>query len=149
MDISTSGEGLLISRLIDAPRELVFQMWTDPESLSRWWGRPIEGHYLEVSAPEMLVWVMNKKDDRQHTELELSYTVTFLEEKGITRLMLKVQVLHCIPEIALAMDMLLFGLSRAWGEGLSRLQAEVQVAPGIPVAIYSNSHQVGLNEISS
>jgi uncharacterized protein YndB with AHSA1/START domain len=125
MDISTSTEGLLISRLFDAPRELVFQLWTDPESLSRWWGRPIEGDYLEVSAPERLLWVMNKEDLRQNKELELSYTVTFLEEKGRTRLMLKVQVLYCIPEIALAMDLLLFGLSRAWGEGLSRLQAEV------------------------
>ena len=29
---------LRISRTINAPRELVFQAWTQPESLSRWWG---------------------------------------------------------------------------------------------------------------
>lgn len=27
-----------ISRTIDAPRELVFEMWTDPVHLSKWWG---------------------------------------------------------------------------------------------------------------
>lgn len=27
-----------ISRTINAPRELVFQAWTQPEMLSRWWG---------------------------------------------------------------------------------------------------------------
>ncbi len=29
---------LLIERLFDAPRELVFQVWTRPEHLMRWWG---------------------------------------------------------------------------------------------------------------
>ena len=28
---------LQISRTFNAPRELVFQAWTQPESLSRWW----------------------------------------------------------------------------------------------------------------
>lgn len=27
-----------IARLIDAPRELVFQAWTEPRHLTRWWG---------------------------------------------------------------------------------------------------------------
>jgi uncharacterized protein YndB with AHSA1/START domain len=30
--------GLVITRLFDAPRELVFKAWTDPERLARWWG---------------------------------------------------------------------------------------------------------------
>ena len=29
---------LSISKTINAPRELVFKAWTEPESLSRWWG---------------------------------------------------------------------------------------------------------------
>jgi uncharacterized protein YndB with AHSA1/START domain len=29
---------LLITRTLDAPRELVWQAWTDPKHLSRWWG---------------------------------------------------------------------------------------------------------------
>src|SRR5580700_2538193 len=27
-----------ITRLFDAPRELVFQAWTDPQHLAQWWG---------------------------------------------------------------------------------------------------------------
>ena len=29
---------LVITRIFDAPRELVFKAWTEPEQLMRWWG---------------------------------------------------------------------------------------------------------------
>ncbi len=29
---------LVITRIFDAPRELVWQVWTEPERLMRWWG---------------------------------------------------------------------------------------------------------------
>ena len=29
---------LVITRIFDAPRELVFKAWTDPEHMKRWWG---------------------------------------------------------------------------------------------------------------
>ncbi|HWO58350.1 MAG TPA: SRPBCC family protein [bacterium] len=29
---------IIAVRQLDAPRDLVFQMWTDPEHLARWWG---------------------------------------------------------------------------------------------------------------
>src|SRR5436309_1960209 len=29
---------LVLTRVFDAPRELVFQMWTDPEHVAKWWG---------------------------------------------------------------------------------------------------------------
>jgi uncharacterized protein YndB with AHSA1/START domain len=29
---------LVITRVLDAPRELVFEAWTEPEHLARWWG---------------------------------------------------------------------------------------------------------------
>lgn len=29
---------LLIERILDAPRDLVFRVWTDPSHLMRWWG---------------------------------------------------------------------------------------------------------------
>lgn len=35
-----AGEALEITRVFDAPRELVFRSWTDPEMAKRWWGCP-------------------------------------------------------------------------------------------------------------
>jgi uncharacterized protein YndB with AHSA1/START domain len=75
---------ITVSREFDAPREVVFRAWTDPEQLRRWWGphgcsipfcevdlRPggsfrlcmrmgqdiwVRGTYLEVRPPERLVF---------------------------------------------------------------------------------------------
>ena len=35
---AASTGGLLIERVFDAPRELVWKAWSDPEHLKRWWG---------------------------------------------------------------------------------------------------------------
>jgi len=29
---------LVLTRVFDAPRELVFKVWTDPKHVARWWG---------------------------------------------------------------------------------------------------------------
>ncbi len=82
----------VITRLIDAPRALVFKAWTDPEHLAKWWGPkgftnpicdvdlraggawrivmrspegaeyPIKGVYREIAAPERLVLTDNWED---------------------------------------------------------------------------------------
>jgi uncharacterized protein YndB with AHSA1/START domain len=31
-------QGLVITRVLDAPRDLVFKAWTEPERVMRWWG---------------------------------------------------------------------------------------------------------------
>lgn len=37
--VGESTEGVLvITRVFDAPRELVWKAWTEPESMMRWWG---------------------------------------------------------------------------------------------------------------
>ncbi len=88
---------IVITRVFDAPRDIVFKAWTEPERLMRWWGpkgfttpfcqadlrpggvflycmRSPEGHdvwgkgvYLEVVPPERIV-----------------YTDTFADEEGNT-----------------------------------------------------------------
>lgn len=35
---NAGGQELVITRIFDAPRELVFKAWTDPEHFVRWWG---------------------------------------------------------------------------------------------------------------
>ena len=79
----------LISRVFDAPRELVWKAWTEPERLTQWWGPrgftnpvceldvrpggahrvvmrsadgvdyPIKGVFREIVAPERLVMTMD------------------------------------------------------------------------------------------
>ncbi|EGG35731.1 SRPBCC family protein [Paenibacillus sp. HGF5] len=41
-----SKPGLLLSRVFNAPRELVFKVWTDPEHFGKWWGP--QGFSLDV-----------------------------------------------------------------------------------------------------
>jgi uncharacterized protein YndB with AHSA1/START domain len=57
------------TRVIDAPRELVFAAWTDPEHLSQWWGP--DGFTTTTSAFDMRpggVWrfVMHGPDGRDY-----------------------------------------------------------------------------------
>jgi uncharacterized protein YndB with AHSA1/START domain len=44
---------LTLTRVLDAPREMVWRAWTDPDQLSRWWGpegmdTPVETITLDV-----------------------------------------------------------------------------------------------------
>lgn len=34
----SAAQGLVIERIFNAPRELVWKAWTDPEMLKKWWG---------------------------------------------------------------------------------------------------------------
>src|SRR5580658_229001 len=35
---TTANRELVVTRMIDAPRPLVFKAWTDPEQIAHWWG---------------------------------------------------------------------------------------------------------------
>ena len=35
---ATADREFVISRVINAPRELVFKVWTDPQHVAKWWG---------------------------------------------------------------------------------------------------------------
>jgi uncharacterized protein YndB with AHSA1/START domain len=46
---SPADQDILITRVFDAPRELVFQAWTDPEHLKRWYApRGCTIHFAEI-----------------------------------------------------------------------------------------------------
>lgn len=83
---------LVLTRSLDAPRELVFKAWTEPEHLAKWWGpagmevrvlrfdlrpggifhysmRPKDGAemygrmaYRDIAAPERIIWVNSFAD---------------------------------------------------------------------------------------
>jgi len=102
---------LVVSRLIDAPRALVFKAWTQPEHVARWWGpqgfttifcdmdirvggkyrcgmRSLQGTeyckvgvYREIVEPERIVFTFAWEDAYGNPCHELLTTVTF-EERG-------------------------------------------------------------------
>ena len=109
---------LVITRIFDAPRPLVFKLWTEPEHLVRWWGprgfTPISGRmdvrqgsrwsrlmrspdgsvirkhgvYRELVAPERLVLTYITDDAAGIPGPETLVTVTFTDLDGKTRLTL-------------------------------------------------------------
>jgi uncharacterized protein YndB with AHSA1/START domain len=109
---------LTVTRVIDAPRALVFKAWTQPEHAARWWGpqgfttescqidaRPgggfrssmrsptgslhtKRGVYREVTAPERLVFTFAWEDAAGNPQHEMLITVTFEAVDARTRLTL-------------------------------------------------------------
>jgi uncharacterized protein YndB with AHSA1/START domain len=102
---------LVMSRELKAPRDLVFDVWTKPEHLARWWGptgwtlpkcevdlrpggaftfvmrgpngmeAPFVGAYVEVARPERIVFEGTIDDVPGH---KVKTTVTFAESGGKT-----------------------------------------------------------------
>jgi len=106
-----------ITRLLDAPRELVFEAWTDAERMKHWWGPdgfttllceldprvggairidmrtpdgPVyhRGTVREIVPPERLVLAVSVQDSQSNMTVEGVTIVTFTEESGKTRLTL-------------------------------------------------------------
>jgi uncharacterized protein YndB with AHSA1/START domain len=101
---------MVVTRIFNAPARLVFEAWTKPELLKRWWvpkstgmsllsweadvrvgntyrlefgpGVAFFGRYLEVTPPSRLVWTNEESEDGAVT------TVTFEEKDGKTLLVL-------------------------------------------------------------
>ncbi|WP_327244110.1 SRPBCC family protein [Streptomyces sp. NBC_01320] len=101
-------EGIDITRILDAPRELVFEAWTTPEHFAAWYGgdaevpldrvsmdvrpggtwslvivvpgteMPFHGVYREVVAPERLVFTLKDATAPDDIEGEV-VTVTFAD----------------------------------------------------------------------
>ena len=124
MDATTSVDAqerareILVTRIFDAPRHLVFQAWTEPDRVTRWLGPPgfviayctmdvrpggafrfclrspsgaeywRQGVYREVIAPERLVYTFAWADAEGKPHYETLVTVTFVEHEDKTELTL-------------------------------------------------------------
>jgi uncharacterized protein YndB with AHSA1/START domain len=144
---------LVITRVFDAPRELVFKAWTDAERMKRWWGPkgftnpvceldvrprgairihmrapdgtvyPMGGVYQEIVPPERLVFTSAALDDKGNQLFENLNTITFVEHAGKTKLTLRTRVLKTTPAAA----QYLAGMEQGWNLSLDRLAEEVTV----------------------
>jgi uncharacterized protein YndB with AHSA1/START domain len=143
---------LVITRVFDAPRALVFKAWTEPERLKRWWGPngftnavceldprpggtvrihmrapdgtvyPNEGSLQEFIPPERLALAMGVKDEKGNIILEGVTTVTFTEQAGKTTLVLRVHITRATIEVA---AMHLSGMENGWNQTLDHLAVEL------------------------
>lgn len=79
-----SKQGLLLSHVFNAPRELVFKVWTDPEHFGKWWGP--QGYSLEVITMDvrpggMFLGCQKSPDGNQTMWGKFVYQEVFVPEK--------------------------------------------------------------------
>jgi uncharacterized protein YndB with AHSA1/START domain len=138
---------LVITRVFDAPRELVFQAWTETKHMAQWWGPkgftnpvcemdlrvggairihmrapdgvvyPMTGVFREITVPERLVFVSSALDANGNSMFDVLNTVIFAEQRGKTALTLQARVMKAT---ALA-PQYLKGMQVGWTQSLDRL----------------------------
>jgi len=138
---------LVMTRVFDAPRELVFKAWTETKHVAQWWGPkgftnpvcemdvraggairihmrapdgvvyPMTGVFQEIAAPERLVFLCSALDDKGNSMFDVLSTVTFAEERGKTALTLQLRVMKATA----AAPQYLKGMEMGWMQSLDRL----------------------------
>jgi uncharacterized protein YndB with AHSA1/START domain len=78
---------MVFTRLLNAPRELVFEVWTNPDHLANWWGPDgftITTHSMEVKINGIWLFIMHGPDGRDYPN-----KMIYLEIKKPERLVYK------------------------------------------------------------
>lgn len=139
---------LTLTRIINAPRALVFKAFTDPKHVAQWWGPrgftapvceldvrsggsllihmrgpdgiiyPMTGIYQEVIKPERLIFTSSALDEKGIPLFEVLNTITFTELGGKTRLIMHASVSKVRAEAA----PYLAGMEAGWTQTLERLE---------------------------
>jgi uncharacterized protein YndB with AHSA1/START domain len=140
-----------ITRILDAPRELVFRAWTEAEHLKEWWGplhftnpvcevdlrvggrwhivmrspsgseHPCHGIYREIVPPERLVFTNIATNDAGEPMLDGLTTVTFHDLGGKTELTMHTRMAGLFDYTARMLD----GMEMGWSMSLDRLAERV------------------------
>jgi uncharacterized protein YndB with AHSA1/START domain len=140
---SSAQRELVIDRVFNAPRELVFRMWTDPQHLAKWWGpRDYPASHIEVdarpggryrhclhsTAGDMSLWLRGEFrevvpperlvftfawEEEGERGLENVVTITFADEGGKTRMLFR--------QTPFQSDVELDGHGSGWGGSFDRL----------------------------
>lgn len=150
-DVSTEwvGHTVTLEHTFAAPRQLVWEAWTESAQLARWWGPdhftapvcelelrsggalridmlgpdghtyPMTGIVTEVDAPRRLRFTSRALDDNGSTMFELLNTVTFADAGDTTILTLEARVLAVFVPYA---GMHLSGMRAGWEQSLGKLE---------------------------
>jgi uncharacterized protein YndB with AHSA1/START domain len=138
---------LVLTRVLYAPRELVFKAWTDPKHVAQWWGPhgftnpvceldvrpggairihmrgpdgtvyPMTGVCQEIVEPERLVFTSAALGADGNLMFEVLTTVTFAEQNGKTKQTMRARVIKTTAQAA----QYLAGMEAGWTQSLERL----------------------------
>jgi uncharacterized protein YndB with AHSA1/START domain len=138
---------VVLTRVFDAPRDLVWKAWTDPKQLAQWWGPkdftnpvceidvrrggkilihmrapdgtvyPMTGVFHEIEAPRRLVFSDAALDKNGKVLLEGFTVVTFEQQGSKTKLTVESIAMALVPGAA---DMVK-GMDEGWAQSLDRL----------------------------
>jgi uncharacterized protein YndB with AHSA1/START domain len=154
--ISTADREIILTRTIDAPRELVFKVWTEPIHIAQWWGpngftttiHSMDVHpggewrfvmhgpdgrdydncviYNEIVKPKRLAYT--HKGLGENDKVQFQATVTFEPEAGDSKTKL---TLHMVFPTAAMCEYLIkeFGAIESGNQTLARL---AKYAPNMP-----------------
>ena len=154
--VESSEWDLVMTRVFDAPRELVFKAWTDTRHMAQWWGPkgftnpvceldvrsggairihmrapngvvyPMSGVFEEITEPERLVFVSSALDENGNSMFDVLNTVTFAEQRGKTTLTLQARVIKATAQA----PQYLKGMETGWSQSLDRLGDLLDVMAG-------------------
>ncbi|HEY1474781.1 MAG TPA: SRPBCC domain-containing protein [Pseudolabrys sp.] len=138
---------VVITRVFDAPRALVWQAWTDPKMMARWFGPrgftasvaeldvrvggalrivmhgpdgndyPMKGVFREVTPRERLVFSNIAVDKDGRHLLEGETSVTLTEQDGKTTLTVKSHMVGLVPKA----PQMLAGMEAGWTQSIDKL----------------------------
>jgi uncharacterized protein YndB with AHSA1/START domain len=147
---SAIGAELIFRRTIVAPRAKVFEAWTDPKQMARWWGPkdftnpvcdldvrpggliridmrapdgvvyPMDGVFLEVVPPERLVFTGRAFDRDTNKTLLEDHNTVTFAEEGGKT---KLTVVTRILALAPEFAAAAAGMEQGWQQSFDRLQA--------------------------
>jgi uncharacterized protein YndB with AHSA1/START domain/pimeloyl-ACP methyl ester carboxylesterase len=154
---SQHGEGkreVVITRTIDAPRELVFEAWTDPKHMAQWWGPryftnpvceldvrpggailvhmlgpdgtvyPMKGIFREIVKPERLVFTSGAFEDEDGNPRLESLTTVTFTEFDGKT---KLTVHAVVTRAEPGVEGALAGMEEGWSQSLDKLTEYVEI----------------------
>ena len=146
-DVITAERTVTIVRVFDAPRELVFKLWTDPKHMAQWWGPrgftnpvceldvrvggairidmrapdgtvyPMTGTFREIMPPRRLVFEAVAEDRDGNALLRSLTMVTFADEGGKTKLTVHADAVG----LSAVAPQMLAGMEAGWTQSLEKL----------------------------
>lgn len=147
---------LVITRVLNAPRDLVFRVWTEPRHVAQWWGPhgftnpvceldlrpggalritmrgpdgvmiPTYGTFREVVAPERIVFISTAFEDEDGNPQLEVLNTVTFVEEAGGKTRLTLRAVVVRGTAEVAAS--LAGMEEGWGASLDRFAAEVAVA---------------------